>query len=281
MRAPLPVLRRPDGVVQLGLEPPAGVLLGRLPATAEQVLDALLEPCSMVRLSHIAGASSTRWLPGLLAALHTGGLLGRPAVPRAVTVIGTNRLAMLITRLLVDAVPGPIRFVEPDVPAPPKKLTELQQRHPNRIRVSGHLNGSDRAGSGLSLVCVQALEADRAMLRQVEGPHLVVACSDLGCCVGPLVAPRLTPCLHCEDLHRLERDPAWPELLLQLSRPRSSGADAAGLHWAAGLAVLHATSWLAGAAPDSLGTALVLDADRALRVRPLRAHPGCGCGAAR
>ncbi len=281
LRVPMPVLRRPDGVLQLGLEPPAGILLGRLPPTADQVLDALLEPCTMRRLARIGGASSARWLPGLLTALDGAGLLRRPAPSGPVTVVGTDRLTLLIIELLLDACRGPVHAVWPDAPAPPAALDQLQRRHPHRIRFSSHVGGPDRAPSGLSVVCVRALEADRAVLRQLGGPQLIVACSDLGASVGPLVVPGRTACLRCEDLHRLERDPVWPELLLQLSRPRSSDAAPAGLHWAAGVAVLHATSWLAGGVPDSLGAGLVLDLDGALRVRPLRAHPGCGCGAAR
>lgn len=276
----MPVLRRPDDVVQLGLEPPAGVLLGRLPATAELVLQALLEPCSWLQLEQLAGRSAAQWLPGLLAALDRTGLLHVADPPSgAVTVVGTDRLALLVTELLLDAAPGPVRVTWPGTPLPPAALTPLQDRHPHRIRFSGHLGGPDRWTSGLSVICVRALEPDRALLRAVKGAHLIVACSDLGVALGPLVVPGRTACLRCEDLHRLDRDPAWPELLLQLSRPRLADAGSADLHWVAGGAVRHAVSWLAGGAPDSLGACLVMDAAGALRVRPLRAHPGCGCGA--
>lgn len=278
LRAPAPVLRRPDGVVQLGLEPPAGVLLGSLPPAADQVLDALLEPCSMQRLARIAGRTAEQWLPGLLAGLERAGLLRRPEPPAgAVTVVGTDQLALQLTRLLLDTIAGPIDVVLPGIPVPPTALTRLQGRHPGRVLVNDHLS-AERTASQLTLVCVRALEADRALLRQVAGPHLVVACSDLGAGVGPMVVPGRTACLRCEDLHRLERDPAWPELLLQLSRPRATDAAAVDLQWAASSATLQAASWLAGGVPDSLGACLVLDADGALRVRRLRAHPGCGCG---
>ncbi|MFT4296062.1 MAG: hypothetical protein QM582_11690, partial [Micropruina sp.] len=63
----------------------------------------------------------------------------------------------------------------------------------------------------------------------------------------------------------------------QLSRPRRTAAPAPDLHWAAGTAALQVGCWLAGGLPDALGSVLIPDADRALRVRPLRAHPGCAC----
>ena len=34
--------------------------------------------------------------------------------------------------------------------------------------------------------------------------------------VGPLVIPGRSACLHCLDLARAERDPAWPQVLAQI-----------------------------------------------------------------
>ncbi len=282
LSAPLPVLRRPDGILQLGLEAPAGLMLGRLPAAAEAVLDALAEPCGPADLERLAGPSSERWLPGLLETLQRAGLLRRPmVVSGGVAVIGSGRLALLVTRLLLQTVAGPVRVVRPGAPALPTALDRLRRRHPDRIRFSDHLGREHRADPGLVLVCSRSPEADRSLLRGLdERPHLVVAAGDLGASVGPLVVPGRTACLRCEDLHRTARDPAWPELLLQLGRRRGTDAAPAELHWAASTAALQAASWLAGGQPDTLGVTLVLDAQRTLRARRLRAHPGCGCGAA-
>ncbi|MFT4215680.1 MAG: hypothetical protein QM619_00610 [Micropruina sp.] len=278
LTAPLPALRRPDGVLQLGLEPPAGLIVGRLPPRAEKVIDALLKPCEPDRIELIAGPASRQWLPQLLGALERAGLLRRSIPPsEPVTVVGTGRLALLVTRLLLASIAEPVRVVWPGVPDTPTVLTRLLKQHSNRLSVSGHTGGEE---TGLVLVCARALEPDRAVLRQVGGRAQLVVCgTDLGASVGPLVVPGRTPCLRCEDLHRARRDPAWPELLLQLSRPRPVDAPVPDLHWAAGLAVLHAACWLAGGLPDSLGATLALDAERALRMRRLRPHPGCGCGA--
>lgn len=282
LTAPLPVLRRPDGTVQLGLEPPAGLLLGRLPPAAEAVIDVLNEPCTAADLERLAGPASGRWLPRLLESLQRAGLLRRPSRTSAgVAVIGSGRLALLVTRLLVQTVTDPIRAVLPGAPASPAALERLRRRYPDRIRFSDHLAREHRSEPGLALVCARSPEADRSLLRHLDDrPHLVVAASGLGVSVGPLVVPGRTACLRCEDLHRTGHDPAWPELLLQLSRPRSTDPTPADLHWAAGSAVQQAASWLAGGRPDALGVTLVLDAEHALRARPLRAHPGCGCGAA-
>jgi bacteriocin biosynthesis cyclodehydratase domain-containing protein len=47
-------------------------------------------------------------------------------------------------------------------------------------------------------------------------PHLPVVFSDGGVTVGPLVRPGRGPCVRCVDLHRTDRDPAWPAMATQL-----------------------------------------------------------------
>ena len=47
-------------------------------------------------------------------------------------------------------------------------------------------------------------------------PHLAVAAGEAIGTVGPLVLPGRSACLHCLDLARSERDPAWPMVLAQL-----------------------------------------------------------------
>ena len=281
LRSPLPVLWRPDGALQLGLEPPAGLVLGGLPRAAGRVLEALYHPCGEERLRQLAGAASGDWLPPLIGTLQRAGLLStvRPGTDR-ITLIGSGRLTLLIAQLLLASVTAPIRMVWPGSPVPPEAAGRLQRRHPGRVGLATHLDEVD-AVAALSVIVARAPEPDRSLLRQVgDRPQLLVCGSDLGVSVGPLVVPGRTPCVRCEDLHRTDRDAAWPRLLVQLSRPRRARARPPHEHWAAGAAALHAAAWMAGEVPDSLGAALELDAAGALRVRPLRAHPGCGCGAA-
>lgn len=52
---------------------------------------------------------------------------------------------------------------------------------------------------------------------QREGiAHLPVRVRDGTGLVGPLVIPGVTSCLRCADLHRSDRDPAWPAIAAQL-----------------------------------------------------------------
>ena len=51
------------------------------------------------------------------------------------------------------------------------------------------------------------------MVRELHAagvPHLPVRVRDGTGLVGPLVIPGVTSCLGCADLHRSERDAAWP-----------------------------------------------------------------------
>jgi hypothetical protein len=48
-------------------------------------------------------------------------------------------------------------------------------------------------------------------------PHLPLVVQAHHVQVGPLITSGLGPCLSCMDLHRRDRDPAWPALLSQLS----------------------------------------------------------------
>ncbi|MFT4294802.1 MAG: hypothetical protein QM582_05250, partial [Micropruina sp.] len=237
LRTPLPALWRPDGTLQLGLEPPAGLVVGRFPRAAAAVLDALLQPCSGEQLELLAGASAGRWLPRLIDLLQRAGLLHRAAPASAdLAVVGSGRLPLLVAELLLAVVGDPVRVIRPGALSPPRSLQALQRRHPGRLRFGSQL-GAEGALPGLTVVVARAPEADRSVIGQVaDRPHLVVCGSDLGVAVGPFVLPGRTACLRCEDLHRAGRDPAWPQLLAQLSRPRRTAAPAPDLHWAAGTA---------------------------------------------
>jgi hypothetical protein len=79
-----------------------------------------------------------------------------------------------------------------------------------------------------------------AGLQQAGLPHLVVGVRDATAVVGPLVVPGRTACLHCTDLHRTDRDPAWPLLAAQLTTPPPSAPSRPSPSWTA--ATFHATT---------------------------------------
>jgi molybdopterin/thiamine biosynthesis adenylyltransferase len=115
--------------------------------------------------------------------------------------------------------------------------------------------------------------------------HLLVHMRDGTGVVGPLVLPARTACLRCLELHRSDRDPAWPAVAAQLVG-RVGRATPACVAATAALATAQAVTALDGSAAGAEAPA-VLDATlefepsgpRLIR-RIWTPHVRCGCGAA-
>jgi hypothetical protein len=120
-------------------------------------------------------------------------------------------------------------------------------------------------------------------LMRHDVPHLAVVTSLERITVGPLVLPGRTPCLRCLDLHRRDRDPAWPQVVAQLlsaETGRGAGrAETASATAAAGLAAMQVLVQLDGyTRPASVGRTLELALpDGLVERRAWRLHPACGC----
>ncbi len=83
------------------------------------------------------------------------------------------------------------------------------------------------------------LVADPRVVRELHAarvPHLPVRVRDGAGLVGPLVIPGVTSCLECADLHRSDRDAAWPAVAAQL-RDTVGSADRATVLATAALAL--------------------------------------------
>lgn len=117
-------------------------------------------------------------------------------------------------------------------------------------------------------------------------PYLVTGVRETYGVVGPLVMPGRSSCPRCQDLHRTDRDPAWPVLAAQLAAESAFDADAAcDVTLAAGVAALTAGQVLA----HLIGPGLTrcVDATLELRLpewtvrrRTWTPHPDCPCGVA-
>ena len=120
------------------------------------------------------------------------------------------------------------------------------------------------------------LAADRVHLAVVTGGEQLV--------IGPLVLPGRSPCLRCLDLHRTDRDPAWPHVVAQLVQQAVPGplpVETASATLAAGLAALQVLTHLDGqATPAAVGRTLeIVLPDGLVERRRWTAHPACGCQA--
>jgi hypothetical protein len=123
----------------------------------------------------------------------------------------------------------------------------------------------------------------REDLHATRSTHLVATVEGSRAVVGPLVIPGVTSCLRCVDLHRTDRDPAWPALAVQLSsRPRHRvHSDTALCVATAGLAAIHALGHLDGGQVVICNGTLEWNLpDWRLRRRSWPPHPACDCGAA-
>jgi bacteriocin biosynthesis cyclodehydratase domain-containing protein len=116
-------------------------------------------------------------------------------------------------------------------------------------------------------------------------PHLPVRVRDGTGIIGPLVLPGVTSCLGCADLHRRDRDSAWPAVAAQL-RHTVTHADRATVLATAALALSQIERVIAAvrgaatglAAPPTLGATLELDlATGSMMTRRWVRHPMCDC----
>ena len=110
--------------------------------------------------------------------------------------------------------------------------------------------------------------------------HLLVRLACNTASIGPLVLPGLSSCLRCTDLHRLDRDPAWNALAVQLSlAARAAPASEVALATAvAGLAAIQVLEFLDGGSPTTIEGALEMQLpDWRLRRRSWPVHPDCDC----
>ncbi|MGC5021516.1 hypothetical protein [Micromonospora sp. DT47] len=177
-------------------------------------------------------------------------------------LVGTGLAAAEVGHPLATAVRAAI-----DRAAPGTRTHPLRR---SRVELVVHL-GTDRPAA--------LLAAGYAQRRQ---PHLLLGLREGVPVIGPLVRPPVGPCLHCLDLHRVDRDPAWPTLAAQLAAdPADQVCGTATLLAAVGYAVAEALAHLDGGSPETLGCAVEVGAAGRLRRRVWPPHPSCGCSGRR
>ncbi len=113
-------------------------------------------------------------------------------------------------------------------------------------------------------------------------PHLRVLVREATAVVGPLVLPGRTSCLRCLELHRTDRDAAWPVIAAQLAaasaRAETEACDIALATLAASITALQVLAFVDGGDPATRnGTLEIALPDWRVRRRSWRAHPLCGC----
>jgi len=268
-----PITRRP-GEVQFGVLEGGPIVSGVTPDEARLLgrLDGTLPPDALDLVARASGVSRRRWR-ALLELVGRLGLLEPVAVPRSDRPAASGRVARSGSHVLVEGDGSLARdlrqLLEPDVagtagtdgtdgggdpadggdPAGADATADgAGARHAvapmdavaatDDTAVEGSMPAQPDA---VVLVADIALDPRRGDLWLRRGvPHLPVVTTGSRAVVGPLVDGTAgTPCLWCLDLHRSDRDAAWPTVMAQLatvpvdsfspwSRPRP-GAGPPGL----------------------------------------------------
>jgi hypothetical protein len=112
-------------------------------------------------------------------------------------------------------------------------------------------------------------------------PHLFAGIRETTGIVGPLVVPGRSSCLRCADLHRTDRDPAWPAVAAQLAgAPPVAACDVSLASLVAAQAALQILAHIDGLeTPMAEGATLETRLPGAMtRRRFWPPHPACGCG---
>lgn len=270
----MPVLVRPDDTVQVGWDPRRAVRVrppaGLTPAGLADLLRTLQARTALPELRRRAasgGLTDTDALTELLGALVGAGVLrcgpARPARPRSpgIRVHGRGPLSDLLASAL----------------------------RCSGARLSRSFQPHARLGAGTDLVVLaDTLVVDPRLLRDLHAgkvPHLAVRVRDGGGLIGPLVVPGVTSCLGCADLHRSDRDTAWPVLAAQL-RDTVGTADRATVLATAALALHQVDRVIAAvrgtasrsAPPATLNATLEFDVGTAaVTARSWPRHPRCPC----
>lgn len=268
----MPVLLRPDGAVQVGWDPRRAVLVrppeGATPAALATLLRGMQVPLGRADLQRLAASHGLAdHLDELLKALLSSGVVrgrARQTAPRALSIRVHGR--------------GPLSDL----------LVEGLRCSGARIAQTSRANASVSAAGADMVVLSDYLVADPRLVRDLHTvgvPHLPVRVRDGSGLVGPLVIPGVTSCLACADLHRTDRDRAWPALAAQLrdvigsaDRPTVLATAAVALGQLQRIITAVRGQEAAGAPPATLNTTLQVDvSNNTISARRWSRHPKCGC----
>lgn len=250
LSAPLTIVWRSAGHLQVGLDADGALLLGGAPPGADAALRLLRTARSMAELERLLPEAIGAWLSSSLPALVASGLVTEVtgSGERSRVALHGDGILGAEVRAMLDA----------------EGLDVVD------------LDWEDWAPV---LVCSDTIEPDRAVtgrLRELRRPHMVVRAEPERTVVGPFVLPG-TPCVTCTDLARRDVDDAWPHLLAQLCRARHTPSPAQTA-WAASVAVAQMRAWLGGATPTTAGATLELETGNGrLGTRVWPRHARCPC----
>lgn len=272
LRPGLRVVRRDDGHLQVGTDPPHRAVLVDEP-DARRLLDDLrggvVTPPTPASLRCLAALVEADLIVDADAVRAAGLGATAAAVSAAYARFGqsaTDRLAARATsRVGVDA------------------CGETRESVVRLLRASGS-HVTDNLADGTVRLIVRDHEFARGEVDTLirDGiPHLLVIGANGGFTVGPFVVPGLTACLRCVDAHLAEADPRRSIVVEQAARstpaggiePRDPVLHTLALAWAAGDLI----RFLEGDQPATWSASVAFGSDLVPTLRTWARHPHCGC----
>lgn len=298
----MPVLLRPEGMVQVGWAPRRAVMV-RPPAGL--TASALAEVLRSIRVPTDRGEVYQR--ARYRSRMQSSGIDQTRRDKAGCNEAGCNEAGFdeagfdeVLAALVAARV---VRCESHPAPATPPKTLAIRVHGCGPLtdvliaglRCSGaRIRQTTRAhitGSALSadlVVLSDYLVTDPRLVRELHTagvPHLPVRVRD-GCgLVGPLVIPGVTSCLWCADLHRADRDVAWPAIAAQLrdvvghaDRPTVLATAAVALAQVHQIMNAVRDTTTAGAPPATIDTTMEVDiSSHTIVARRWSRHPRCGC----
>lgn len=262
----MPVLSRPDGAVQVGWDPRRAVLVrppaGLTAAALAELLKTMQSGATLAELNARFGVDTGELVASLVDAGVVTSVARRRTRSASIRIHGRGPLSDLLANAL--------------------RCSGARVTHSNLAK-SAPPDTTDL------VVLSDFLVADPRVVRELHAArvaHLPVRVRDGAGLVGPMVIPGVTSCLDCADLHRSDRDAAWPAVAAQLRRAVGS-ADRATVLATAALAltqvdrVIHAVRDGLGVGesaepPPTLDTTLEFDVNAgAIVARRWSRHPRC------
>jgi len=246
----LPLVWRSPSSVQLGIDPPR-VILEDVTPTQERLLAALVVGVSEPGLAMIAHGRTAE-LEELVELAQPALRVPSPSPVATVAVSGSETIVSAISATLAGS---GIQVVMAE------DAVDLTESAPALAIVTGHF--------------VLAPELHALWLRR-DVPHLPVVLSDTAIEIGPFVEPGTGPCLLCLELHRRDRDAAWPAVATQLLGRRSRAESPILLAETAAAVARLVLERLADGAGEALSTRIdAVTGER--RIQQWLPHDECGC----
>ncbi|MBB6629110.1 TOMM precursor leader peptide-binding protein [Nocardioides sp. KIGAM211] len=271
LRPGLPVVRRDDRHLQVGVDAPHRTVLEDTPDVRRLLAD--LQSSGRPAPTTAAGHQA------LLRLTAAGHLVDADVLEAALGDAPDRAATAAAFALHGDAAPERLADrarVRAEVTGPEGAVRLL-----TRLLGDCGAGPTEPSGEGAVAVVVADGEVGRDRLDPLVRaglPHLLVSLGGTSVTIGPFVVPGLTACVRCVDAHRGERDPRRATVVDQAARsgdlrPRDPALAMLALAWA----VRDVTAWSDGEQPSTWSRTVTVGTDLQPVAHAWTRHPHCGC----